>query len=67
MLVTTCFSVDDATKSGFIIQSFQLGTREYLFYMRSKWARPMFGDANAHYERALALRLDPSFDPAGGV
>ena len=27
-----------------------------LYFKRSKWARPMFGDANAHYERAFALR-----------
>ena len=27
-----------------------------LYFKRSKWARPMFGDAAAHYERALALR-----------
>ena len=28
----------------------------HLYLMRSKWARPMFGDANSHYERAFALR-----------
>lgn len=28
----------------------------HLYFKRSKWARPMFGDANAHYERAFALR-----------
>jgi alkylation response protein AidB-like acyl-CoA dehydrogenase len=27
-----------------------------LYFKRSKWARPMFGDANTHYERAIALR-----------
>ncbi len=27
-----------------------------LYFKRSKWARPMFGDADSHYERALALR-----------
>jgi alkylation response protein AidB-like acyl-CoA dehydrogenase len=27
-----------------------------LYFKRSKWARPMFGDAEFHYERALALR-----------
>jgi alkylation response protein AidB-like acyl-CoA dehydrogenase len=34
-------------------------TTEYdiqLYFKRSKWARPMFGDADFHYERALALR-----------
>lgn len=28
----------------------------HLYYLRSKWARPMYGDAAAHYERAFALR-----------
>lgn len=27
-----------------------------LYFKRSKWARPMFGDAETHYERVLALR-----------
>ena len=27
-----------------------------LYFKRSKWARPMFGDAETHYERILALR-----------
>ncbi len=27
-----------------------------LYFKRSKWARPMFGDAESHYERVLALR-----------
>ncbi len=27
-----------------------------LYFKRSKWFRPMFGDAAAHYERAFALR-----------
>jgi len=27
-----------------------------LYFKRSKWARPMFGDANTHYERSIALR-----------
>ncbi len=27
-----------------------------LYFKRSKWARPIFGDANAHYERVIALR-----------
>ena len=34
-------------------------TTEYdiqLYFKRSKWARPMFGDAETHYERVLALR-----------
>ena len=31
----------------------------HLYFMRSKWARPMFGDANAHYERAFELRHLP--------
>ena len=38
MLVTTCFSVEDATKSGFIIPRLSLGTTEYLFYMRSMYS-----------------------------
>jgi alkylation response protein AidB-like acyl-CoA dehydrogenase len=28
----------------------------HLYYMRSKWARPVYGDAAAHYERAFAIR-----------
>ncbi len=28
----------------------------HLYYLRSKWARPIYGDAAAHYERAFALR-----------
>jgi alkylation response protein AidB-like acyl-CoA dehydrogenase len=28
----------------------------HLYYKRSKWARPMFGDADMHYERVIALR-----------
>jgi len=34
-------------------------TTEYdiqLYFKRSKWARPMFGDAETHYGRVLALR-----------
>ena len=31
----------------------------HLYFKRSKWARPMFGDANAHYERAFELRHLP--------
>ena len=34
-------------------------TTEYdiqLYFKRSKWARPMFGDADFHYERVLELR-----------
>jgi alkylation response protein AidB-like acyl-CoA dehydrogenase len=27
-----------------------------LYFKRSKWARPMFGDASAHYERVIAMR-----------
>lgn len=27
-----------------------------LYFKRSKWARPAYGDAESHYERALALR-----------
>ena len=27
-----------------------------LYFKRSKWARPMYGDAATHYERAFALR-----------
>lgn len=27
-----------------------------LYFKRSKWARPMFGDAETHYERVVALR-----------
>ena len=27
-----------------------------LYFKRSKWVRPMFGDADSHYERAPALR-----------
>ena len=27
-----------------------------LYFKRSKWARPMFGDADTHYERTIALR-----------
>jgi len=33
-------------------------TAEYdiqLFLKRSKWARPMFGDSDHHYERVAAL------------
>jgi alkylation response protein AidB-like acyl-CoA dehydrogenase len=30
-----------------------------LYFKRSKWARPIFGDANAHYERAFELRHLP--------
>ncbi len=30
----------------------------HLYYLRSKWARPMFGDSTAHYERAFALKSD---------
>jgi alkylation response protein AidB-like acyl-CoA dehydrogenase len=26
-----------------------------LYFKRSKWARPAFGDANQHYERVAAL------------
>ncbi len=25
----------------------------HLYYLRSKWARPIYGDASAHYERAF--------------
>ena len=28
----------------------------HLYYMRSKWARPVYGDATSHYERAFSLR-----------
>jgi alkylation response protein AidB-like acyl-CoA dehydrogenase len=28
----------------------------HLYFKRTKWARPMFGDAATHYERAFALR-----------
>jgi len=28
----------------------------HLYYLRSKWARPVYGDAAAHYERAFSLR-----------
>jgi alkylation response protein AidB-like acyl-CoA dehydrogenase len=28
----------------------------HLYYMRSKWARPVYGDSAAHYERAFSLR-----------
>jgi alkylation response protein AidB-like acyl-CoA dehydrogenase len=35
---------------------FAMETDIQLFFKRSKWARPIFGDANAHYERAFALR-----------
>jgi len=28
----------------------------HLYYLRSKWARPVYGDSAAHYERAFALR-----------
>jgi alkylation response protein AidB-like acyl-CoA dehydrogenase len=28
----------------------------HLYYKRSKWARPMFGDADMHYERVITLR-----------
>jgi alkylation response protein AidB-like acyl-CoA dehydrogenase len=28
----------------------------HLYYKRSKWARPMFGDADMHYERIMTLR-----------
>jgi alkylation response protein AidB-like acyl-CoA dehydrogenase len=28
----------------------------HLYYMRSKWARPVYGDAAVHYERAFSLR-----------
>ncbi len=31
----------------------------HLYFMRSKWARPTFGDATAHYERAFELRHLP--------
>ena len=33
-----------------------VGSDIRLYFQRSKWARPVFGDAAAHYERALALR-----------
>ena len=33
----------------------------HLYYLRSKWARPMFGDSSAHYERALALKGEQGF------
>jgi len=33
----------------------------HLYYLRSKWARPMFGDTLTHYERALQLRGDQGF------
>jgi len=29
----------------------------HLYYLRSKWARPIYGDAAAHYERAFADKL----------
>lgn len=29
----------------------------HLYYLRSKWARPAYGDAAAHYERAFAHKL----------
>src|SRR5690606_4235779 len=28
----------------------------HLYYLRSKWARPIYGDSATHYERAFALR-----------
>jgi alkylation response protein AidB-like acyl-CoA dehydrogenase len=28
----------------------------HLYYLRSKWARPIYGDAATHYERAFSLR-----------
>ena len=28
----------------------------HLYFKRSKWARPIFGDADVHYERTVALR-----------
>jgi hypothetical protein len=28
----------------------------HLYFKRSKWARPIFGDADVHYERSVALR-----------
>lgn len=28
----------------------------HLYYMRSKWARPVYGDAATHYERAFSIR-----------
>jgi len=28
----------------------------HLYYMRSKWARPIYGDAVTHYERAFSLK-----------
>lgn len=28
----------------------------HLYYLRSKWARPIYGDAATHYERAFGLR-----------
>ena len=27
-----------------------------LYFRRSKWARPMFGDADYHYDRVATLR-----------
>ena len=59
MLVTTCFSVDDATKSGFIIPSFQLGTREYLFYMRSMYSGVGVATQNGTSYRGYPFFLIP--------
>ncbi len=32
-----------------------------LYFKRSKWARPMYGDADSHYERSFALRVPDGF------
>jgi len=56
------YAVDTFIRTG--VDSIQLHgatgfTLDYdiqLYFKRSKWARPMFGDAAAHYERAFALR-----------
>jgi len=37
---------------------FAVETDIHLYFKRSKWARPAFGDADTHYERAFALRLE---------
>ena len=59
MLVITCFSVDDATKSGFIIPSFQLGTTEYLFYMRSMYSGVGVATQNGTSYRGYPFFLIP--------
>lgn len=54
---TDCFvrtGFDSITLHGAV--GFATETDIQLYFKRSKWARPIFGDANAHYERAIALR-----------